>query len=229
MVPKKKTHPAPSIIGGVISLIGIFIVASAVLAIFALVGAWLYFERKIQKYRGVQGREDFKLPPGEQQVLHDFILAREKIESRIAEIAEFRRTLPLRIDGSFDSRNQQGRSLNSELQALRAQLEECELTIDHLSTLEEREYSRWATIKSGLRSSRAALAAFPSIALLLFVSEPEVVFDLSYLIDETAKFLPKVAIDGVYGIFSIASALSVTLFFLSWGIGRWIILQSGKR
>lgn len=228
MVAKKKENPYGGLVMMVIQLIGVIIVLTTLLTIFALVGAWLYFEHAIKRYRGVQGRKDFVLTPEDQQTLRDFTQAKNRIELRLAEINNLRRSLPLKTDGSFDSRNKEGRSLNSELQTLRAELEQCDQTIDHLSGMEESDYRRWVTIRSGLYSSRGTMAAFPVIALILYAMTPTSVIQLSTIIENTTGLPPAGSINGIYGILSTTAGVASVLFLLTWGIGRWIALQSSK-
>lgn len=224
MVAKKKDNPYGGLLMMALQLIGVIIVLMTFLAIFALVGAWLYFEQAIKKYHGVQCRNDFRLSLADQQTLRDFTQAKIRIETRLAEINKLRRSLPLKTNGSFDSRNKEGRSLNSELQVLRAELEQCDQTIDHLSNLEESDYRRWATIRSGLYSSRASMAAFPCIALILFVMPPTAVINLSTVIEKSTGLPPAGSIDGIYGILSATAGIASIMFLLTWGAWRWIVL-----
>lgn len=225
MVAKKKENPYGGFVMMALSLVGVIIVLMTVLAIFALVGAWLYFGQAIKKYQGVRGRKDFRLTPADQQTLRDFTQAKIRIESRLAEINKLRRNLPLKTDGSFDSRNKEGRSLNSELQTLRAELEQCDQTIDHLSDLEESDYRRWVTIKSGLYSSRVSMAAFPCIALIIFAMAPTAVVNLSTVIEKSTGLPQAEGINGIYGILSTTAGVASILFLLTWGIWRSIALK----
>lgn len=225
---KKKDNPYGGLVMIAMQLIGIIIVLMTALSIFALVGAWLYFEQAIKKYQGVRGRKDFRLTPADQQTLRDFTQAKIRIDTRLAEINKLRRSLPLKTDGNFDSRNKEGRSLNNELEVLRAELEQCDQTIDRLSDLEENDYIRWATIKSGLYSSRASMAAFPCIALILFATTPAAVVNLSTAIEKSAGLPPAEGMGGIYGILSTTAGVATIIFLVTWGIGRWIVIKQNK-
>lgn len=226
MPKKKKESPAGGLIILAIQLLGIIILLITFLAFFALVGAWLYFEQAMRKYQGTQGRDDFKLTAEDKQTLNDYTQAKTKIASRLDEINELRRTLPLKTDGSFDSRNKEGRSLNSELQTLRADLEQCDLTIDHLSALEENEFTHWITIRSGLYSSRIAMVALPFIAITLFLRPPLFVGTLNEFIEKTSGLTAVVGIDQLYGILATTIGIDSVMFLLTWGVARWVALQA---
>lgn len=222
---KKKENPIGGLAVLAISLMGIIILLLTFLAIFALVGAWLYFEQAIRKYQGAQGREDFKLTLEDQQTLHKYTQAKTQIASRLNEIYELRHSLPLKTDGSFDSRNKEGRSLNSELQTLRSELEECDRTIDHLSTIEESDYCQWVTVRSGLYASRAAMLALPLIALALFQKTPQFVTTLSGVVEKTTGLASVGGVGQFYGILSTTAGVVTVMFLLTWGVGRWVALQ----
>jgi len=225
-VPKRKKEDSS---GGLIvialQLLGVILVLASFLAIFALVGAWLYFEWAIKGYQGVESRDDFKLTPEDQKRLRDFTLAKTRIKSRLGEISELRHTLPLKADGSFDNRNKEGRNLNSELQTLRAELEQCDRIIDKLSGQEQSDFSRWATIRSGLYSSRAAMLAAPVIAVILFVKTPASIVELSAFIERQTGLPSVTSLQALYGIVAATTGAAMLMFLLSWGIGRWIALR----
>lgn len=225
---KKKKDPSGGFVIIALQLLGAIILLVTFLAILALVGAWLYFEKTILKYQGVQGFEDFKLTHEDKKTLQNFTQAKTRIDFRLAEIYELRRNLPLKKDGGFDNRNTEGRELNSELQTLRRELEQCDITIDRLSSLQEDEYRRWVTIRSGLYSSRAAMIALPIIAMFFFAKTPSAVINLSAFIERTTGLPPVGNIHEFYGIFTTTAGVVSIMFLLTWGIGRWIALQSGN-
>jgi hypothetical protein len=223
---KKKTDSAGGLGVLAFQLLGAILILSSFLAILVLVVAWLYFEWAIKKYHGVKGRGDFKLPASDLKILQDYTQAKERIENRIAEIAKFRKSLPLRADGSFDNRNNEGKSLNLELQTLRADLEQCDRIIDDLTQQEEVHFKRWVTVKSGLFSSRTAMLSVPAVALLLYIKTPAMVLSLSRFIEQQTGMAAIPGIDDFYGIF-VATTGVVTLAFLAlWGVSRSLALRS---
>lgn len=225
MPRKKKTDSSGGLAVLALQLLGAILILSSFLAILVLVVAWLYFEWAIKKYHGVKGRDDFKLPPGDLKTLQDYTQAKERIENRIAEIANLRKSLPLRA-GSFDNRNREGKSLNLELQTLRADLEQCDQVINDLTLQEEVHFKRWVTVKSGLFTSRVAMLSFPAIALLLYIKTPTMVLSLSSFIEQQTGLAAISGIDGFYGIL-VATAGVVTLASLAlWGVSRSLALRS---
>lgn len=226
MARKKKTDSSEGLAYLALKLLGAFLVLSSFLAILALVVAWLYFEWAIKKYAGVQGRDDFKLPPADLKTLLDYTQAKERIENRIDEINRLRKSLPLRTDGSFDNRNREGKNLNLELQTLRGELEQCDRIIDDLTSQEETHFKRWVTIKSGLFSSRAAMLSFPVVALLFYIMMPPMVVSLSSFIERQTGLTAVASVDAFYGIFAATAGVVTLVFLLLWGIGRSLALKS---
>ena len=226
MGTKKKENASGGLGLVALQLLGAILVLISCLAIFFLVGAWLYFEWVIKKYRGVTGHDDFKLSPEDQATLRDFSLARSRIDARIHEINELRRTLPLRSDGSFDSRNKEGKALNGELQVLREDLEKCHRTVEELSDLQDRDFKKWATIKSGLLSSRISIMALPVISLIFLVWTPVPIVELASFI-KSQTGLPSIGnIDAFYGILAGTAGVATVIFLLLWAIGRALTLRS---
>lgn len=226
MPRKKKTDSSGGLGILALQLLGAILILSSFLAILVLVVAWLYFEWEIKKYHGVKGRNDFKLPPSDLKTLDDYTRSKERIENRIAEIADLRKSLPLRADGSFDNRNREGQNLNLELQTLRADLEQCDRVIDDLTAQEDMHFKRWVTVKSGLFSSRAAILSFPAVAILLYIKTPAMILKLSGLIEQQTGLTTISGINGFYGIF-VTTAGVVTLAFLAlWGVSRSLALRS---
>lgn len=226
MVRKKKADSSGGTVVLALKLLGAILILSSFLAILVLVVAWLYFEWAIKKYHGVKTRDDFKLPPSDLKTLQDYTQAKERIENRIAEIVMLRKSLPLRADGSFDNRNREGKSLNLELQKLRADLEQCDRVIDDLTSQEAVHFKRWVTVKSGLFSSRVAMLSFPTVALLLYIKTPTMVLSLSSFIEQQTGLMAVSSVDGFYGIF-VATTVVVTLVFIAlWGANRSLTLRS---
>ena len=226
MARRKKPDSSGVLVTMVVQLLGAILLSISFLAILLIVGAWLYFKLEIKKYQGVIGRDDFKLLPDDQQTLNDFTQAKDRIEVRIAEINKLRRTLPLRANGSFDSRNREGKNLNSELQALRSELEQCDRTIDQLTAQEEGDFRRWITIKSGLFSSRIAMFSIPVIGLILTIQTPIFIVNLSSFIERQTG-LPRIQmLEAFYGIFAATSGVASITFLVVWSIRRMISLRA---
>lgn len=226
MPRKKKTDSSGGLGVLALQLLGAILILSSFLAILVLVVAWLYFEWAINKYHGVKGRDDFKLPPSDVKTLDDYTQAKERIENRIAEIAKLRKSLPLRANGSFDNRNREGKNLNLELKALRADLEQCDRIIDDLTAQEEVHFKRWVTIKSGLFSSRAAMLSFPAVASLLYIKTPAMVLSLSSFIEQQTGMTAISGFDALYGIFVATAGVAALEFIALWGILRSLALRS---
>lgn len=219
---KKKGSPYAPLVLLFFQLLGAIVLLITFLAVFALIGAWLYFEWAIKQYTGIRGPQDIKLPPQDRRTLDEYIAAKTRIDKRLAEIDAQRRALPLRKDGSFDNRNKEGRALNTELQTLRADLEECERIIENLSGWEERTYNRWANTKSGLFASRIAMVSLPVGMLGFYLIKPEFALSLSTFMERTSGLPTIGGVDGIYGIFSATAGLSTILFFVLWGLSRAI-------
>jgi hypothetical protein len=223
---KKKTDSSGGAGVLALQLLGAILILSSFLAIIALVVAWLYFEGAIKKYAGVKGRNNFKLLPSDLKILLDYTQAKERIENRIDEINKLRKSLPLRADGSFDSRNKEGKNLNLELQTLRGELEQCDRIIDDLTSQEETHFKRWVTVKSGLFSSRAAMLSFPAVALILYIKTPPMVLSLSSFIELQTGLTAVANVDAFYGIFAATAGVVTLGFLLLWAVGRSLTLKS---
>lgn len=228
MARKKKADSSNAAVILVLQLLGAILILSSFLAIIALVIAWIYFEGAIKKYAGVKGRNDFKLPPSDLKILLDYTQAKVRFENRIDEINRLRKSLPLRANGSFDSRNREGKNLNLELQTLRGDLEQCDRIIDDLTAQEEAHFKRWVTVKSGLFSSRAAILSFPAVALMFYIKTPPMVLNLSGFIERQTGLTAVASVDAFYGIFATTTGVVSLGFLLLWGISRSLALKSSE-
>lgn len=229
MAKKKKND---SVVGGVVllitSLLGAIVLLTSFLAVFVMIGAWAYFSRAMKRYPGIRGQEDIRLSSEDREKLNDCRRTKVHIQQRIAAIESRKNDLLVRKDGKFDSRNNEGRSLNAELEILRSDAAMCTEVILQLGSWERRTYREWVTNKSGLFSSRIAVFSLPvSIAAFLFVA-PSSMMTLSELIESQLGLAHPGQIAGFYGAISFGAWSSIAVFLLLWACSAVVAPKFAK-
>ena len=216
MAKQKKSESAGGLIVLIVSFVGAIILLVSFLAIFVLIGIWIHFERAIKRYPGIRGQRDLRLSPNDEQNLQEHRGAKKRIQQRIAEIDNRKQDLLVRKDGSFDSRNKEGRALNQELEALRSDLSACNTIIAQLDSWEQSTYSDWVTKKSGLFASRAALCSLPVSVTAFYFFKPALLVSLSELIERQTGLDNPAQLENFYGAFTLGVWSSMGFFLLLW-------------
>lgn len=218
MAKKKKSNPAGGAIILAISFLGAIVLLASFLAIFVLIGIRVYFARAIKRYPGVSSQEDIRLSAEEQKQLNEYRETRDQCLQRRAQIEKRKHDLLVRKDGKFDSRNKEGRALNTELETLRNELSTCNEEITRLASWERLTYREWVTNKSGLFASRIAVFSLPvSIAAFLVIT-PSSMLALSALIERQVGLAHPGQFEGFYGAVAFGAWSSIALFLFLWAL-----------